>query len=262
MFTTQTHVLKNGRSDLHYSIIPWDSEYLHNTTIEIENFTTTSISAFKKLIIQLQKTHKLKKGDLLVCKIPLNEYSKTYILAQNEFYFLEESITITIDLSSWKPQDFSFQDSEKYKLISAKTTDIKGIQKIAQKTFTADRFHLDTRIPKIRADYRFKMWIKNSFRSLDSIYKLVDENNDIIGFFIIREHTEYVELRLAGLDPKCIGHGLGKMLYHHMHQLLKERGHVTVKAIISLNNLPVLNVYTYLAHAKFVDPLFVFHKLI
>ncbi len=64
MFTTQTHVLKNGQSDLHYSIIPWDSEYLHNTTIEIKKITVTSVVTLKKLLDQLQKTRDLKKGDL------------------------------------------------------------------------------------------------------------------------------------------------------------------------------------------------------
>lgn len=262
MFTTNTRIIQSGRSELHYAIIPWDSEYLRNTTVEIEKFTATSLAALKKLITQLRRTHKLKKGDLLVSKIPLADYAKIHMLDQIGFYFIEQTITLNIDLSSWNLNSFIFPSGNEYQLIPAGSPDKKAIRDIARTTFIADRFHLDSNIPKARADYRFEMWIENSFHSLDSVYKFVDNNNTIVGFYIIREHLEYVELRLAGLHPKRVGHGLGKMLYHRMYSLLKEEKHTTAKATISLNNSPVLNVYVYLTHAKFTHPLIVLHNVL
>lgn len=262
MFTVSAHVFRDGKSTLKYAIIPWDSDYLANTTIEIENISATSLTSLKKLIEKLRQTLKLKKGDLLVTKIPLQDYPKIHSLDQVGFHFVEQTITLDIDLSSWKSQDFTFKNSAEYKIVRADIADKQLIRNIARATFVADRFHLDTRIPKLKANYRFEMWIENSFHSEDTVFKFVDNKNSIVGFFIIREHAQYAELRLAGLHPKHVGHGLGKMLYHHMYCLLKEKKYTDVRAIISLNNLPVLNVYMYLGHGKFVNPLFVLHKII
>lgn len=262
MFTTQTQVLQSGQSELHYSIIPWDSEYLHNTTIEIENFTVTSLAALKKLMTQLQQTHKLKKGDLLVSKIPLVDYSKIHLLDQAGFYFIEQAITLNIDLSSWNANSFLFPNNSEYQLIPAMLPDKKAIKDIAGSIFTDDRFHLDPHIPKERADLRFEMWIENSFHNADTVYKFIDTEGTIIGFFIVNEEKEFAEFRLAGLHPLYKGKGLGKMLYHHMYQILKEKKFKTIASVISLNNIQVLNVYMYLTHAKFVHPLIVLHKVL
>lgn len=262
MFSKKTHILKSDSSSLHYAIIPWDSEYLHNTTIEIENFTVTSLAILKKLITLLKKTHKLKRGDLIVSKIPLAEYPKVHMLDQIGFYFVEQSITLDIDLSSWNPHAFIFPNDSKYRLIPAGASDQKAIQDIARTTFIADRFHLDARIPKLRADYRFEMWIENSFHSSDSIYKFIDNKNRIVGFYIFRKYPELVDLRLAGLNPLYIGKGLGKMMYHHIYQLLKEKKCTKAKATISLNNSPVLNLYVYLSQVKFAHPLIILHNVL
>ena len=262
MFTTKTKVLQNGRSSLQYAIIPWDSDYLHNTTLEIEHISTTSLTALERLINRLQNTLNLKKSDLLVIKIPPKEYPMIHLLDQVGFHFVEQTITLDIDLSSWTPQDYIFPNASQYKIVPADISDKQSIQDIAKATFVADRFHLDTRISKSRADYRFEMWIENSFHSEDTVFKFVDNKGVIVGFFIIREHPEYAELRLAGLHTAHVGRGLGKILYHHMYHLLKEKKYSKVKAIISLNNLPVMNIYMYLGHGKFVNPLFVLHKVI
>ena len=262
MFTTNTQIIRSGRSELHYAIIPWDSEYLHNTTIEIKKITVTSVVTLKKLLDQLQKTRDLKKGDLLVSKIPLMEYPIVHMLNQVGFYYMEQTTTLDIDLSSWNATLFSFSNDGEFQLVQADLSDKKAIQAIAQTTFTADRYHLDKRIPKKRADFRFKMWIENSFHNADTVYKFIDKKSNIVGFFIVNEEKEYAEFRLAGLHTAYKGKGLGKMLYHHMYQILKEKKYKTIASVISLNNIQVLNVYMYLTQAKFTKPLIVLHNVL
>jgi len=262
MFTTQTQVIQKGKSALHYTIIPWDSEYLHNTTIEIEQFTVPSKAILKKLIDQLCHKHTLKKGDLLVSKIPLENYAKALMLHQIGFYYMEQATTLDIDLSLWNGKMFTFPNEDQYQLIQANAADQKAIQHIAQTTFTADRYHLDPRIPKKYADYRFKKWIENSFNNKDTIYTCIDNTHTIIGFFIVNEQKEYAEFRLAGLHNAYKGKGLGKMLYHHMYQILKEKKFTRIASVISLNNIQVMNVYMYLTQAKFTKPLIVLHNVL
>ena len=87
MFATQTHILRSGRLTLQYAIIPWDSNYLHNTTIEINTISATSFTALQKLILQLQRKIKLKKGDLC---LPLNTWLfKTGLLPGTKGRFAE-----------------------------------------------------------------------------------------------------------------------------------------------------------------------------
>lgn len=262
MFTKQTHTLQIDLSSLHYAIIPWDSNYLHNTTIEIENFSVKSLTALKKAITQLQHELRLKKGDLMFIKVPPHNYSKIHMLDQAGFYYVEQTVTLDIDLSTWKPWEFTFQTSDTYHLIPAGLPDKKEVRNIARTTFTADRFHLDPHIPKSNADYRFEMWIENSFHNKDSIYKFIDSKRTIIGFFIFRDHPKYAEFRLAGLHPRYVGRGLGKALYHSMYSILKAKGHTRITSVISLNNTAVLNVNMYLGHVKFIDPRIVLHRVI
>lgn len=262
MFTKKTKIVRIGSSSLQYAVIPWDSEYLHNTTIEIESFSVTSLVTLKEFMNQLKHSHNLKKGDLLVSKIPLVDYEKINMLDQIGFYFIEQTITLNIDLSSWDANSFLFPNGNEYRLIPAGLPDKKAIREIARSIFTADRFHLDPLIPKERADLRFEMWIENSFQNADTVYKFVDKEGTIIGFFIVNEEKEYAEFRLAGLHSLYKGKGLGKMLYHHMYQILKEKKFKTIASVISLNNIQVLNVYMYLTHAKFVHPLIVLHKVL
>ena len=262
MFETKTRILKVGTAKLHYALIPWDSDSLNNTTVEIEFFSAKNVATLNKLLMHLQRTLHLKKGDLLFSKIPPKDFSKIQLLDQVGFYYIEQTITLDIDLSGWNPDEFVFSRGDGYRLILAGLSDKKLIRKIAGSTFIADRFHLDPNIAKAGANYRFEKWIDNSFQSTDIVYKFVDDKNLIIGFFIVNEHPDYAEFRLAGLDPKYVGRGLGKMLFHCMYRLLEDKGCTLIKSVISLNNLQVLNVYMYLGHAKFISPFIVLHKVL
>lgn len=262
MFETKTRIFRLGTSTIKYAIIPWDCDSLNNTTVEIENFSAKTPAKLKEILIRFQHALHLKKGDLMFSKISPQNYSKIQLLDQIGFYCIEQTITLDIDLSGWNPDGFVFPREGAYKLLPAGLSDKKPIQKIAGSTFVADRFHMDPNIAKARANRRFEMWIENSFKSLDTVYKFVSSKNSIIGFFIVNEHPEYAEFRLAGLDPKYVGRGLGKMLYHNMYRLLKKKGYASIKSVISLNNTQVLNVYMYLGHAKFINPLIVLHKVL
>lgn len=262
MFTKKIRIIKNKTATIRYAVVPWDSKILQNTTIEIEKVSASSVIQLTRLLSHLVKTCSLRKGDLLVYKIPLQDYAKNIWLYQAGFYFIEQTVTITVDATKWNPLAFNVSKNDAYRLAPAHKSDLMAIQKIAGETFVADRFHMDFKISNTKASRRYEKWIENSFSSSDSVYKYIDKANTIIGFFIINQQKQYTELRLAGLDPKYQGQGLGKALYYSMFRLLKKRKQKTLKAIVSLNNIAVLNVYLYLGCAKFSDSFVVFHKII
>lgn len=262
IFTVKPQTIHSKTAEITYARIPWDSEYLHNTTVEILGFSAENSSDLGNLLGTLQKNIHAKKGDLFFSKIPLESFNQAILLNQTGFYWAEQTITLTINLSAWNPDAFSFSQGM-YTIVPAKTPkDKQDIRMIANSAFTADRYHLDPNIPKKYADYRYEMWVENSFKGKDTVYKFIDEHNTTLGFFIVNTRPDATKLVLAGLDPKYKGSGLGKMLYHHMYEVLKHDGCTQAEAVLSLNNLPVLNVYMYLGHAKFVHPLITFHKII
>jgi len=262
MFNKTTKSITVGTSTLKYTLIPWDSKYLENSTIEITDFSFSTQSALHSLLKKLQEIEKLKKGDLLFYKIPPQNISLLHSLYEAGFYWIEQSLTLSIDLEQWTSEKIILPNKDVYTLVQATGSDKKVIQSIAKRTFTADRYHLDPNILKEKADYRYEMWIENSFLSKDKVFKFLDINTNIVGFFIINDQEEVVELRLAGLNPDHIGHGLGKTLYYSMYKYLKDMKHSKVQAVISFNNLPVLNVYLFLGNVKCTEPFHVLHKVV
>jgi hypothetical protein len=235
------------RNNMH-RIIPWDSTCFHNTTIETDEFPIPGL--------------KLNKGDLVVIKTSPLDIVRIKSLTKQGFYIVEESVEIAFDLTSWDPKSCVQHAQKGYFLIPAKQKHVVDMQDIARRAFVADRFHLDPHLPKSGANKRYKEWVTTSFNGDDEVFAFVDQDKKVIGFFIVKKTGNTTNLRLAAIDPKNVGKGLGKLLYFSMFRLLKNRGDTKIETQISLNNIPVFNVYTYLVHPKIIKTSIVLHKVI
>ena len=95
---------RQGDFEVIYAKIPWDSEYMHNSTYEIfqikgcRNYYQKGFRLFEEFI-------KFKKGDLLYAKLPVlrNDLIQSY--TEIGFYFVEQSIEPLLDLGRWEPPD-------------------------------------------------------------------------------------------------------------------------------------------------------------
>ncbi len=250
MFELSPTTIGSQKKRIVYSKIPWDSQYLGNTIVEINKFEFTTKQEAKHLLFTITKQLKLAKGDLLFLKTSPLDIKHLHILTSLGFYVIEEAVEISFDLSHWNPNAFSQHLMRGYRLVSATKEHLPSIKKIAGSAFTHDRYHLDPNIPARGASRRYIGWVETSMKGNDKVFAFVDTNNIVAGFFIIAKKPDGVNLRLAAIDPALMGKGLGKLLYFMMFTLLKKRGDTTIQTQISLNNTPVLNVYTYLVHPK------------
>lgn len=262
MFDLTPRTITYGKASLTYAVIPWDSLYLSNTTIEIKKFSFQTTREAQNLLATLKQDPRLFKGDLLFYKTSPLEIASIQTLTSLGFYMVEEAVEISFDLSRWNPKIFPQYDNKHYRLMPATAAHIPTMKKVAGRAFTADRYHVDTHISPALANKRFVGWLETSMKSTDEVYAFVDQKDIVAGFFITAKKTDGINLRLAAIDPALVGKGLGKLLYFQMFSLLKKRGNTIVHTQISLNNVAVFNVYTYLVHPKVTQLSIVLHQII
>lgn len=242
-------------AEIVYSQIPWDSEYLNNFTYEIYDIKG-EIKAIEQCIKRFEDYIQFTKGDLLFVKIPILQNQLIQIYSNLGFYFMEQSVKPILELLKW---DFNFTKDNRINIMKATESDIPEIVAIAQETFTTDRYHLDVNISSSLADYRYGKWVENSFKQNEDV-QVCKYGEQILGFFVIKCIGKSAEIRLNGIKPDKKGKGLGKAMYISIISTLKDLGYEKVSSRISLNNLPVLNIYSSLGF-KFHNPLIVLHKI-
>lgn len=262
MFDVTPRTITVHQASLTYAAIPWDCQYLKNTTVEIKEFSFQSKQEAQTLLRTLKKTLKLSKDDLLFIKSSPLQVASIQILTSLGFYVVEEAVEISFDLSLWDPKTFPQYANRHYRLVPATKNHLPSMKKIAGSAFTTDRYHVDTNIPIERANVRFVGWLETSMNNADEVYAFVDEKDSVAGFFIIAKNSGMMNLRLAAIDPTLVGKGLGKLLYFQMFSLLKKRNDMVIHTQISLNNTAVFNVYTYLVHPKVTRLEIVLHHII
>ena len=132
-------------------------------------------------------------------------------------------------------------------------TACESIKSIAAESFIKDRFHVDPRCPNHLADARFVYWVEDLL-SGDTLFQLLLYEDCIIGFMARnREH-----LILAGFSRKYSASGLGDYLWLSVLDNMVSDGLAQAHTRISVNNIPVLNLYVRLGF-KFRDPAAMFH---
>jgi len=129
----------------------------------------------------------------------------------------------------------------------------ESVKRIAAESFVKDRFHVDPRCPNHLADKRFVYWVEDLLKG-DTLFQLLLYNNDVIGFMARkRQH-----LILAGFSRKYSASGLGDYLWLSVLSDMVSEGLAQAHTRISVNNIPVLNLYGRLGF-KFKDPAAMFH---
>ncbi|MBI5620876.1 hypothetical protein HY949_03795 [Candidatus Gottesmanbacteria bacterium] len=250
MLELTKQIIGSQKNHITYSKIPWDCQHLGNTTVEINEYIYTTKQDAKRLISILIKKLHLTGGDLLFLKTSPLSVFHIRDLTSLGFYVMEEAVEISFHLTNWNPNAFPQHTIKEFRLVPAKNEHLPSIKKIAGSAFTYDRYHLDPHIPANGASNRYIGWVESSMNGSDEVFAFLNSANVVSGFFIIAKSPECINLRLAAIDPSLVGLGLGKLLYFLMITLLKNRGDMNIKTQISLNNTPVLNVYTYLVHPK------------
>jgi ribosomal protein S18 acetylase RimI-like enzyme len=126
---------------------------------------------------------------------------------------------------------------------------------ISKETFSTDRFHMDPSCEKFVADHRIALWVElDLLKNYQNYCTYLMQNETLIGFNVWNKES----MILAGISQDFTGRGLGKSLYVQTILDGMSKGLKEVSSSISLNNIPVLNLYTKLGFS-YRKPKYILH---
>ncbi|MCX7846945.1 MAG: hypothetical protein N2595_02790 [bacterium] len=158
------------------------------------------------------------------------------------------------DPQAFLPRRFSENEVEVAELDRQDGTQTKAVLAVAEESFVADRFHVDHRCPDHLAGRRYRLWTEDLLRDKEVSFVMLVVRGSVAGFFAYKgEH-----LILAGLSRLYAGSGLGDYFWLGVLQRIRGTGIESVHTRISVNNVPVMNLYARLGF-KFRNPAMVFH---
>ena len=151
------------------------------------------------------------------------------------------------------------------RLRNAKENEIDLIVKMAEEIFRINRFHLDYKINKEKANKLHGDWVRNRFKENPENVYVLEDKGEIIGFYIviIEDLNKYFGLKLsyldlAGVALKYTGKGYDGPLFATMLDILKEKVDIVYTDFI-VENLPIFNVYVKFGF-RFIDSKLSLHK--
>jgi hypothetical protein len=146
---------------------------------------------------------------------------------------------------------------DEWKVVGVDKTDkpvIRCIKDIAVDSFVDDRFHRDRQCNKETANRRFSYWVDDLAADREVAFLMITHDDKGEGFMAFKADN----LILGGLSRRTVGKGVGKFFWLSVLEDMFNKGFPDVHTLISVNNIPVLNLYAGLGF-KFKEPAVTFH---
>jgi len=217
-----------------------------------------------------KKQSELKDNFFVQLKIDAEKINESIFSQDAGFKLIELSICPYLDLNLVTPKVTSDSIQSIYSMnpkkiagfedycspVECLESSIKNqIIKISKKTFTTDRFHMDPSCKKSVADNRIALWVElDLFKSNQNYCTYLMENKTLVGFNIWNKES----MILAGISQDYTGKGLGKSLYVQTILDGMSKGLDEITSSISVNNVPVLNLYSKLGFS-YRKPMYILH---
>lgn len=239
--------------------------------LEVASFTVNDEFLLKPDFQILQSNIKAKENEFksifIQAKIKKDAIEVSFILQKCGFYFMEATVVPQSNLiknavlhqfvknkSNFIPACYG-QNDLNIQIANQNNTDVrKSIEKIASKSFTDDRFHLDPKCPNSSADIRFVNWVGDLYSDENVTFYTLGYKAENIAFMCRKDS----HLILAGFDSSYRNSGLGDYLWLSVMQDMIEKKTIHANTLISVNNAAVLNLYARLGF-KFKDTSMTYH---
>jgi ribosomal protein S18 acetylase RimI-like enzyme len=130
----------------------------------------------------------------------------------------------------------------------------EAVRAIAVEAFSADRFHADHNCDAGVAGRRYGNWVGDLLGDTQVEFDVLYLKERPIAFMARKD----AQLLLGGFERRYAGAGLGDFFWLHALGRTRAAGLEEARALISLANIPVLNLYARLGF-KFRDPGATFH---
>lgn len=255
---------RNG-SDIVLTPIPWEERNLGRASFQLVVDTLTSQSE-QALHARLQELK--AKGPVFVqARVEDQDTEKGRILTRAGFYVVECTVDPHTVLArnealrrfkecpeSFLPEKWRGGELTTAILDRASREESEDVLRIAEESFVADRFHIDKACPPGRAGLRYRYWTEDLLRDEEVSFMVMKVRGHTAGFFAFKQ--DY--LILAGFARAYANSGLGDFFWLSVMKHLEQHGVTSVHTRVSLNNLPVVNLYARLGF-KFRNSALVFH---
>ena len=248
--------LNSSALNLELNYLKWDSIVTGHKVFEINKIKIRDIQQAQLELKNVIKDLSSNDTVLISCRIPHQFLAESMLLETAGFKFIEVVLHPFMDRLSEK----EFVVDETILIQEAKETELENLSKIAQISFTSDRFSADHRIPDKFSGIRYKNWLLSCKNNSKQKVYLLSQNMNTVGFFIVEEDHDLKNTywQLTAISPDHQGKGLGQRCWEAMLSYYKSLNFNEVCTSISARNSPVLNLYSKL-NFRFKNPEMTFH---
>ena len=247
--------------------VPWEKRNLRMPAYQLEGVISNSLAI--EAILDTKKTQS-KENFFVQLKLDAEKIDEVKFAQEAGFKLAEMSICPYLDLNKVRSNILRDGMSSVYSLKTPGNSIIfsaygpveqldslikNEIINISKETFSTDRFHMDPSCKNALADQRSGLWVELDLLTENKNYcTYLKTNKSLIGFMIWNQEG----FILGGLSKNYIGKGFGKTLYIQSILDVINEGFDEVSTNISVNNIPVLNLYSKLDFL-FREPKYILH---
>jgi ribosomal protein S18 acetylase RimI-like enzyme len=180
---------------------------------------------------------------MVSCRADVHDFSSVHALEKKSFLLMDGLVTYTMDMSKFKKngQRISCQ----IRLFDK--DDLTKIEKIAQNSFSLDRYHNDCHLPRQQSDILYKEFVKNASKGVgaDRILVAVSEGK-VIGFNTIESKNRLLAhigipvstFVLNAVSSEYRNRGVySSLIYESLNELSGQTDEVEIRTHV--NNFPV-----------------------
>jgi len=246
--------------------VPWETRNLNVQSFEVAD---VFIQQPNESILQEALNKRIEEyGRIFVqARVSWEAGSAIFTLEHSGFYPVETVLIPYANLKTNKVLTYFIDNrdafvpdrsrKDEWKVTGVDKTDtllLQRIKDIALDSFVDDRFHRDWQCDKETASRRFSYWVDDLAADSEVTFLMITHRDKGEGFMA----RTFDNLILGGLSRKSVGKGVGKFFWLSVLEDMLNAGSPNVHTLISVNNIPVLNLYAGLGF-KFKEPAVTLH---
>lgn len=247
-----TFRISEGALRMEAGLVPWDMAAFNFPVAHISAIEVGNVSDAQREWSRFSAWLDATGARIASCRLDHQRLAESMFLEQHGFRFVE------MVLHPYVMLDAVDRMSGDLHIELATQADLPALRRIAETSFSHERYHVDPRLDKRLADIRYGRWVESALNHPQQrLFKLVDEGVTV-ALFVTEDRGSDVYWHLTAIAPECQGKGYGRrawttMLAHHQVQ-----GRRKLSTTISARNSAVLSLYSHLQF-KFSAPDMSFH---
>ena len=224
---------------------------LNRPAYKINEFTDSADLKF------LQDKNCNPKGSFFYTKVDCSNVSNLRAFENSGFKIIEENITLGKEGGDSDQKD-PFRHRQQYEIRWAQDEDRKFIEKIAQSSFSHDRFHQDPNIDNSLADEIKRQWAGNFFSGKRGDAMIVATvNNRPVAFLMLLLAKKLSVIDLIAVSKEHRKKGVSKQMIAYALQNLSDRNRWIVGT--QSTNVPSVKLYQSMGF-QIINSQYVLHK--